>query len=110
MVASRAPLRDEFLARVLVAVRERLAASGVNAEVTGRPKHLWSIYEKMVVRGKEFDDIYDLVGIRVIVESEKDCWAALGSIHAIWPPGAGPVQGLHQLARSSTSTSRCTPR
>jgi guanosine-3',5'-bis(diphosphate) 3'-pyrophosphohydrolase len=89
MVASRAPLRDEFLARVLVSVRERLAASGVSAEVTGRPKHLWSIYEKMVVRGKEFDDLYDLVGIRVIVESEKDCWAALGSIHAIW----APVQG-----------------
>jgi len=89
MVASRAPLRDEFLARVLVAVRERLAASGVDAEVTGRPKHLWSIYEKMVVRGKEFDDLYDLVGIRVIVDSEKDCWAALGSIHAIWPPVQG---------------------
>lgn len=89
MVASRAPLRDEFLARVLVSVRERLAASGIAAEVTGRPKHLWSIYEKMVVRGKEFDDLYDLVGIRVIVESEKDCWAALGSIHAIWPPVQG---------------------
>jgi GTP diphosphokinase / guanosine-3',5'-bis(diphosphate) 3'-diphosphatase len=89
MVASRAPLRDEFLARVLVAVRERLGASGVTSEVTGRPKHLWSIYEKMVVRGKEFDDLYDLVGIRVIVESEKDCWAALGSIHAIWPPVQG---------------------
>ena len=89
MVASRAPLRDEFLARVLVSVRERMAASGVNAEVTGRPKHLWSIYEKMVVRGKEFDDLFDLVGIRVIVESEKDCWAALGSIHAIWPPVQG---------------------
>ena len=57
--------------------------------MTGRPKHLWSIYEKMVVRGKEFDDLYDLVGIRVIVESEKDCWAALGSIHAIWPPVQG---------------------
>jgi len=89
MVASRAPLRDEFLARVLVAVRERLEASGISAEVTGRPKHLWSIYEKMVVRGREFDELYDLVGIRVIVESEKDCWGALGSIHAIWPPVQG---------------------
>jgi GTP diphosphokinase / guanosine-3',5'-bis(diphosphate) 3'-diphosphatase len=89
MVASRAPQRDEFLARVLVSVRERLGASGITAEVTGRPKHLWSIYEKMVVRGKEFDELYDLVGIRVIVESEKDCWAALGSIHAIWPPVQG---------------------
>jgi guanosine-3',5'-bis(diphosphate) 3'-pyrophosphohydrolase len=89
MVASRAPERDEYVARVLVAVRQRLAASGVVAEVTGRPKHLWSIYEKMVVRGKEFAEIHDLVGIRVIVDSEKDCWAALGSIHAIW----SPVQG-----------------
>ena len=78
--------------------------------MTGRPKHLWSIYEKMVVRGKEFDELYDLVGIRVIVESEKDCWAALGLDPRHLAPGPGPVQGLHQLARSSTSTSRCTPR
>ena len=62
---------------------------GVAADVTGRPKHLWSIYEKMVVRGKEFDDINDLVAIRVVVESEKDCWAALGAIHAIWAPVHG---------------------
>src|SRR5579875_74261 len=89
MVASRAPQREEDLARVLVAVRERLDAVGIDAEVTGRPKHLWSIYEKMVVRGREFDDIYDLVGIRVVVKSEKDCWAALGAIHAIWAPVHG---------------------
>src|SRR5579883_744254 len=66
MVASRAPRREEHLARVLVAVRERLQSAGIEAEVTGRPKHLWSIYEKMVVRGKEF-----------------------GAIHAIWPPVQG---------------------
>ncbi len=89
MVASRAPMRNEYVARVLVAVRERIADSGIAAEVTGRPKHLWSIYEKMVVRGKEFDDLFDLVGIRVIVDTEKDCWAALGAIHAIWPPVQG---------------------
>ena len=89
MVAVRAPQREEHLARVLVSVRERLAATGIEAAVTGRPKHLWSIYEKMVVRGKEFDDIHDLVGIRVVVASEKDCWAALGAIHAIWPPVQG---------------------
>ncbi|MGH8988081.1 MAG: RelA/SpoT family protein, partial [Acidimicrobiales bacterium] len=89
MVAARAPQREEYLARVLVSVRERLGAAGIEAEVTGRPKHLWSIYEKMVVRGKEFDDIYDLVGMRVVIASEKDCWAALGAIHAIWPPVQG---------------------
>jgi GTP pyrophosphokinase len=89
MVAARAPQREEYVERVLVHVRQRLDDMGVGADVTGRPKHLWSIYEKMVVRGKEFDDINDLVGIRVVVESEKDCWAALGAIHAIW----APVQG-----------------
>ena len=89
MVAVRAPQREEYLARVLVSVRERLSAAGIEAEVTGRPKHLWSIYEKMVVRGKQFDDIHDLVGMRVVVASEKDCWAALGAIHAIWPPVQG---------------------
>ena len=89
MVAARAPQREEYLERVLVHVRQRLNDMGVAADVTGRPKHLWSIYEKMVVRGKEFDDINDLVAIRVVVESEKDCWAALGAIHAIWAPVHG---------------------
>src|SRR3984957_2918759 len=89
MVAARAPQREEYLARVLVHVRERLENMGVEADVTGRPKHLWSIYEKMVVRGKEFDDINDLVAIRVVVTAEKDCWAALGAIHAIWAPVSG---------------------
>ncbi len=89
MVAARAPQREEYLEQVLVHVRERLEEMGIGADVSGRPKHLWSIYEKMVVRGKEFDDINDLVGIRVVVESEKDCWAALGAIHAIWAPVHG---------------------
>ena len=70
-------------------MRERLAELRINAEVTGRPKHLYSIYEKMVVKGREFDDIFDLVGIRVIVDSVKDCYAALGSIHATWKPVQG---------------------
>jgi GTP pyrophosphokinase len=89
MVAARAPQREEYLEKVLVHVRERLNEMGIAADVTGRPKHMWSIYEKMVVRGKEFDDINDLVAIRVVVESEKDCWAALGAIHAIWAPVHG---------------------
>jgi GTP pyrophosphokinase len=89
MVAARAPQREEYVEQVLVHVRQRLNDMGVEADVTGRPKHLWSIYEKMVVRGKEFDDINDLVGIRVVVDSEKDCWAALGAIHAIWAPVSG---------------------
>jgi GTP pyrophosphokinase len=89
MVATRAPRREVELAEVLAVVRSRLAEAGIEAEVTGRPKNLWSIYEKMVVRGKEFDEIHDLVAIRVIVTAEKDCWAALGIVHALWPPVQG---------------------
>jgi len=89
MVATRSPERDIYLSQVLDDVRERLKELRIDAEVTGRPKHLWSIYEKMVVKGKEFDDIFDLVGIRVTVETVKDCYAALGSIHATWKPVQG---------------------
>jgi GTP pyrophosphokinase len=89
MVSNRTPERELYLAQVLEQVRERLAELRIAAEVTGRPKHLWSIYEKMVVKGKEFEDIFDLVGIRVIVDTVKDCYAALGSIHATWKPVQG---------------------
>jgi GTP pyrophosphokinase len=89
MVALRAPEREIYLAQVLEQVRDRLAELKVDSEVTGRPKHLWSIYEKMVVKGKEFSEIYDLVGIRVQVERVSDCYAALGAIHALWKPVQG---------------------
>jgi guanosine-3',5'-bis(diphosphate) 3'-pyrophosphohydrolase len=89
MVALRAPEREIYLTQVLEEVRGRLAENRIEAEVTGRPKPLWSLYEKMVVRGKEFDEIFDLVGIRVLVDSVKDCYAALGSIHATWKPVQG---------------------
>jgi len=89
MVATRAPEREIYLAQVIEQVQERLAAARVEALVNGRPKHLYSIYEKMVLKNKEFDEIYDLVGVRVIVGSVKDCWAALGAVHGTW----APVQG-----------------
>src|SRR4029434_585476 len=89
MVASRAPERDGELQTVLSNVRDRLADLHIEAQVSGRPKHYWSIYEKMVVRGKEFDEVQDLVGVRVIVDSVKDCYGALGSIHALWAPVLG---------------------
>ena len=89
MVAARQPEREAYLAEVMETLSTKLAEFGISAEVRGRPKHFWSIYEKMVVGGKEFDEIFDLVGIRVIVEEERDCWAVLGAIHALW----SPVQG-----------------
>ncbi|MGC2168311.1 MAG: bifunctional (p)ppGpp synthetase/guanosine-3',5'-bis(diphosphate) 3'-pyrophosphohydrolase [Acidimicrobiales bacterium] len=89
MVAARQPEREAYLSEVMDTLAKKLAEFGIAADVRGRPKHFWSIYEKMVVGGKEFDEIFDLVGLRLIVEEERDCWAALGAIHALW----SPVQG-----------------
>jgi GTP pyrophosphokinase len=89
LVAARSPGREHYIALVETEVRTRLAELRIDAEVTGRGKHLWSIYEKMVQKGREFDDIFDLVGIRVVVDSVKDCYAALGCIHGTWKPVVG---------------------
>ena len=89
MVAERQPQRDRYLDEVVAEVDEQLRSVKLRTEVTGRPKHYYSIYEKMVVRGKEFGDIYDLVGLRVIVDSVKDCYGALGTLHAMWRPIPG---------------------
>ena len=89
LVSNRTPERDMYLAKAVAEVRTRLVELGIHAEVTGRGKHLWSIYEKMVVKNREFDEIFDLVAIRVIVPSMKDCYAALGCIHGRWRPIVG---------------------
>ncbi len=89
LVFSQAPERGGHLDSVLDELRTRLAELQIDAEVSGRPKHFWSIYEKMVVRDKDFDEVLDLVGVRVVVDSVKDCYAALGSIHAWWRPVQG---------------------
>ncbi|CAN5248445.1 GTP pyrophosphokinase [soil metagenome] len=89
LVAEREPQRDRYLERVVAEVGEHLRGVKIRAEVTGRPKHYFSIYDKMVYRGKEFNEIYDLIGIRVIVDSVKDCYAALGMLHALWRPVPG---------------------
>ncbi len=89
MVTARAPEREVYLGKVIEDISGMLSNAGIAGEVHGRQKHLWSIYEKMVVRGKQFEDIYDLVGIRIIVESERDCWASLGCLHSAWTPIPG---------------------
>jgi len=89
LVAERSPSRDALTAEVISSVETDLAADSINATVTGRKKHFFSVYQKMVVRGREFNDIYDLVGIRVLVNDVKDCYAVLGSIHARWSPVPG---------------------
>ena len=78
LVAEAAPSRDEFLSPVIEQVQADLRAAKIRATVTGRPKHYYSIYQKMVVRGRDFADIFDLVGLRILVETTADCYAALG--------------------------------
>lgn len=89
MVIQRQPTREEYLETVVGQVNEKLREVKIKAEVTGRPKHFYSIYEKMIGRGRDFDEIFDLVGVRIIVETLKDCYAALGAIHARWTPVPG---------------------
>ena len=89
LVAERNPSREAMTDEVIQVVSEDLKRDGINATVTGRQKHYFSVYQKMVNRGREFNDIYDLVGIRVLVEDVKDCYAVLGSIHARWSPVPG---------------------
>ena len=89
LVITRSPERDIYLAKAMADVRSQLSDLNITAEVTGRGKHLWSIYEKMIQKGKEFDEIFDIVAIRVVVDSVKDCYAALGCIHGHWKPVVG---------------------
>ncbi|WP_194948160.1 RelA/SpoT family protein [Actinomyces trachealis] len=89
MVAERAPAREEYLRQVRLQIEEDLRVNRIKGTVTGRPKHYYSIYQKMIVRGKDFDDIYDLVAVRVIVDTIQDCYAVLGSLHSRWTPMSG---------------------
>ncbi|HEY7106889.1 MAG TPA: bifunctional (p)ppGpp synthetase/guanosine-3',5'-bis(diphosphate) 3'-pyrophosphohydrolase [Acidimicrobiia bacterium] len=89
MVAVQSPERTHLLEQVLTELRARLTELKIDADVRGREKHYWSIYEKMITQGKMFDEVQDLVGVRVVVDSVKDCYAALGSIHAMWRPVQG---------------------
>jgi GTP diphosphokinase / guanosine-3',5'-bis(diphosphate) 3'-diphosphatase len=89
LVSERAPRREMFLQEVIEDVQEDLKEAKIKAQVTGRPKHYYSVYQKMIARNVGFDDIYDLVGIRILVDSLRDCYAVLGTVHARWNPVPG---------------------
>ena len=89
LVRNRSPQREEFVQQVIDSINEDLRADRIKGQVVGRPKQYYSIYQKMVLRGREFDEIYDLVGIRILVNNIRDCYAVLGAIHARWNPIPG---------------------
>lgn len=89
LITQRTPQREKYLQQVIEAIDEDLRELRIRGKVVGRPKQLYSVYQKMVIRGREFDDIYDLIGIRVLVNSVRDCYAVLGAIHARWTPLPG---------------------
>ena len=89
MVAEQAPQREAQLKEVIAIVRQDLDEASIEATVYGRPKHYYSIYQKMVVRGRDFSDIYDLIGLRILVDTPRDCYAALGVMHVRWNPLPG---------------------
>ncbi|MBQ0924443.1 MULTISPECIES: RelA/SpoT family protein [Saccharopolyspora] len=89
LVANRAPSRDTYLRTVIDELSTQLDAARLAAKVEGRPKHYYSIHQKMIVRGRDFDDIHDLVGVRILVDEIRDCYAAMGVVHALWQPMPG---------------------
>ncbi|MCI2420148.1 bifunctional (p)ppGpp synthetase/guanosine-3',5'-bis(diphosphate) 3'-pyrophosphohydrolase [Saccharopolyspora sp. K220] len=89
LVANRAPSRDTYLRTVIDELSRQLDAARLAAKVEGRPKHYYSIHQKMIVRGRDFDDIHDLVGVRILVDEVRDCYAAMGVVHALWQPMPG---------------------
>jgi len=88
-LAERAPERDVFIEKVIAEVKAMLADAAIEAEITGRPKHHFSIYRKMVEQGRPFEDIFDLIGVRIITRSVQACYGVLGLIHSRWVPISG---------------------
>ena len=98
LVADRAPSRDTYLAKVRAEINTALSGMKIHATVEGRPKHYWSIYQKMIVKGRDFDDIHDLVGVRILCDEIRDCYAAVGVVHSLWQPMPGRFWGPHRPA------------
>ena len=112
ILATRRAEREEYVDRVATLLIEELKEFDVSAEVTGRPKGIYSIYQKMqkyADQGKELSDIYDLYALRVLVDNKADCYKALGVVHQRWSPIPGQFDGLHRQPQGKTSTKLCTP-
>ena len=98
MVTESRAEREKYLADVIAVLHEEMGKVGISAQIMGRPKHLYSIYQKMTKKGKGFSEIYDLIAVRIITSSVKDCYSALGAVHTLVAPHARPLQRLHRHA------------
>lgn len=92
MVTERAPEREAFIEEVKATLAKELNKAHVKATISGRPKHYYSIYQKMILRGRDFEDIYDLIGVRVLVEEVQDCYTALGVANTAYVPIQGRIK------------------
>jgi len=88
-VAKKRQERENHINEMIAILKERLTSAGISAEIQGRPKHFYSIYKKMKEQNKTFEQIYDLTAVRVIVNTVKDCYGALGVVHTLWKPIPG---------------------
>ncbi|MGN1100453.1 MAG: RelA/SpoT family protein, partial [Christensenellales bacterium] len=116
-VAIKRQQRNEIVEKICAELTDKLKELNIKGEVFGRPKHLYSIYKKMVMQGKQFEQIYDLIAVRVIVENIKDCYAVLGAIHSMWKPIPGrfkdyiamPKPNLYQSLHTTVVTNFGSP-
>ncbi|MGQ9557220.1 MAG: RelA/SpoT family protein [Desulfurispora sp.] len=100
-IAKTRAKREEYIAGVIKILRSRLAAVGLEADISGRPKHLYSIHLKMQEQNKDLNEIYDAMAVRIILPSVKDCYGALGIVHTLWKPIPGRFKDYIAMPKSN---------
>jgi GTP pyrophosphokinase len=100
-LTSTRSVREGYIQSVIELLREKTAAMGIVVDLQGRPKHLYSIYQKMLAQGKDLDEIFDILGVRILVDSVKDCYATLGVIHTLWKPVPGRFKDFIAMPKAN---------
>lgn len=93
--------REDFIQEIIKVLYEKLGEMGINCEINGRPKNFYSIYKKMAIQGKNFEEIYDLTAVRILVDNIKDCYGALGIVHTLWKPITGRFKDYIAMPKSN---------